>query len=60
MRATELGELGTTSAVISNWNTLSNITEDGILQSLRCGNLKSYIALSGWTLLRRRNLSAVK
>jgi hypothetical protein len=26
------------------------IPEDGILHSHRCGNLRSYIALTGWTL----------
>jgi hypothetical protein len=30
--------------------TQSNITEDGIFHSHRCGNLKSYIVLTGWDL----------
>jgi hypothetical protein len=30
--------------------TLRDIPEDGILHSLRRENLKSYIALTGWTL----------
>jgi hypothetical protein len=30
--------------------TLRNIPEDGILHSHRRENLKSYIALTGWTL----------
>jgi hypothetical protein len=30
--------------------TRRNIPEDGILHSHRRGNLKSYIALTGWTL----------
>jgi hypothetical protein len=30
--------------------TLHQIPEDGILHSHRRGNLKSYIALTGWTL----------
>jgi hypothetical protein len=34
--------------------------EDAILHSHRRENLKSYIALTGWTLLRRRNVSPVK
>jgi hypothetical protein len=36
------------------------ITEDGILHSQPRENLKSYIALTGWALLRRRNVSPVK
>jgi hypothetical protein len=34
--------------------------EDGILHSLRHENLKSYIALTGWTLYWRLNVSPVK
>jgi hypothetical protein len=34
--------------------TRRNITEDGILHSHRRENLKSYIALTGWVLSRRR------
>jgi hypothetical protein len=30
--------------------TQCNIPEDSILHSHRCGNIKSYIALTGWTL----------
>jgi hypothetical protein len=37
-----------------------NIPKDGILHSHRRVNLKSYIALTGWTLQRRRNVSPVK
>jgi hypothetical protein len=37
-----------------------NIPEDGILHSHSRENLKSYIALTGWTLLRRRNVSPVR
>jgi hypothetical protein len=40
--------------------TRRNITEDGILHSQRRENLKSYIALIGWTLQRRRNVSSVR
>jgi hypothetical protein len=36
------------------------IPEDGILHSHRRENLKCYIALTGWTLKRRRNVSPVK
>jgi hypothetical protein len=36
------------------------IPEDDILHTHCRENLKSYIALIGWTLLRRRNVSPVK
>jgi hypothetical protein len=36
------------------------IPEDYILHSHRRENLKSYIALTGWTLKRRSNVSPVK
>jgi hypothetical protein len=36
------------------------IPEDDILHSHRRENLKSYIALTGWTQQRRRNVSPVK
>jgi hypothetical protein len=36
------------------------IPEDEILHSHCRQNLKSYIALTGWTLYRRRNVSPVK
>jgi hypothetical protein len=36
------------------------IPEDYILHSHRRENLKSYIALTSWTLWRRRNVSPVK
>jgi hypothetical protein len=36
------------------------IPEDDILHSHRRENLKSYIALTGWTLQQRRNVSPVK
>jgi hypothetical protein len=36
------------------------IPEDDILHSHRRENLKSYIALNGWTVWRRRNVSPVK
>jgi hypothetical protein len=34
--------------------------EDGIIYSYRRKYLKSYIALTGWNLQRRRNVSPVK
>jgi hypothetical protein len=34
--------------------------EDGILHSHRRENIKSYIALTGWTLYRRRNEFSVR
>jgi hypothetical protein len=37
-----------------------HIPEDATLHSHRRQNLKSYIALTGWTLYRRRNVSPVK
>jgi hypothetical protein len=40
--------------------TRRNIPEDGILHSHCRETLKSYIALTGWTLQRRRNVSPVK
>jgi hypothetical protein len=36
------------------------IPEDGILHSHCRENRKSYIALTGWTVWRRRNVSPVK
>jgi hypothetical protein len=58
IRVTRIGELGTTLAVNSNRRTLRrntratrrNAPEDAIPHSHRRENLKSYIALSGWTL----------
>jgi hypothetical protein len=40
--------------------TRRNTPEDGILHSYRRENLKSYTALTGWTLQRRRNVSPVR
>jgi hypothetical protein len=39
---------------------LRNIPEDVILHSHRRENLKSYIALTGWALLLRLNVSPVR
>jgi hypothetical protein len=36
------------------------IPDDGIFHSHRRDNLKSYIALTGWTLQRRRKVLAVR
>jgi hypothetical protein len=36
------------------------ISEDEILHSDRRENLKSYVALTGWTLKRRRNVFSVR
>jgi hypothetical protein len=36
------------------------IPEEGILHSHSHENVKSYIALTGWALYRRRNVSPVK
>jgi hypothetical protein len=40
--------------------TWRNIPEDVILHSHRRETLKSYIALTGWALQRRRNVSPVR
>jgi hypothetical protein len=40
--------------------TRRNIPEEAILHSHRRENLKSHIALTGWTLQWRRNVSPVK
>jgi hypothetical protein len=40
--------------------TRANIPEGAILHSHHRENLKSYIALTGWTLKWRRNVSPVK
>jgi hypothetical protein len=59
IRATRIGELGTTLTVTGNRSTLRrntvltrdtrrHIQDDGVLHSHRRENLKSYIALTGW------------
>jgi hypothetical protein len=40
--------------------TCHNIPEDDILHSHHHENLKSYIALTGWTLQQRHNVSSVR
>jgi hypothetical protein len=73
IRLTRIGELGITSAVTSNRRTLRSsdtpvltratrrhIPEEGILQTHRRENLKSYIALTGCALYRKRNMSPVR
>jgi hypothetical protein len=49
IRVTRIGEIGTTLAVTSNRRTLrrNNIPDE---DSDRLETLKSYIALTGWTL----------
>jgi hypothetical protein len=42
--------LRSSETVVLTRATLRNIPEDGILHSDRRENLKSYIALTGWTL----------
>jgi hypothetical protein len=61
---TRIGQLGTLvvtskSSVLTR-ATRRNMPEDGILHSHRWENLKSYIALTGWALYRRRNVSPVR
>jgi hypothetical protein len=53
---------GDTSSETSVLNraTRRNIPEDGVLHSHRRENLESYMALTGWALLWRRNVSPVK
>jgi hypothetical protein len=41
-------------------STRRNIPEDDIIRNHRRENLISYIALTGWTQKRRRNVSPVK
>jgi hypothetical protein len=40
--------------------TRRHVSEDDILHSRHRGNLKSYMALTGWALQRRRNVSAMR
>jgi hypothetical protein len=72
-RIGELGELAVTSnrrtlrrntksseTSVLTRVTRRNIQEDGILHGYRREKLKSYIALTGWALQRRRNVSPVR
>jgi hypothetical protein len=52
--------LGSSDTSVLTRATGRNIPEDCILHSHRRKSLKSYIALTGWTLQRRRNVSPVK
>jgi hypothetical protein len=52
--------LGSSETSVLTRATRRNIPEDGILHSDRRETLKSYIALTGWTLQRRRNVSPVR
>jgi hypothetical protein len=47
-------------ALVRTRATRRNIPEDAILHSHRREKLKSYIALTGWTLSLRGNVSPVK
>jgi hypothetical protein len=47
-------------ASVRRRGTLRYIPEDSILHSHRRENLKSYIALAGWAMLLRRNVSPVR
>jgi hypothetical protein len=68
IRVTRIGELGTTlmEALSSSETsfltraTRRNIPEDAILHSHCRENLKSYIALTGWALKWRYDVSPVK
>jgi hypothetical protein len=42
--------IGSSETSVFTRTTLRNIPEDDILHSYRTENLKSYIALTGWTL----------
>jgi hypothetical protein len=42
--------IGSSETSVLTWATWRHISEDGILHSHCRGNLKSYIALTGWTL----------
>jgi hypothetical protein len=72
IRVTRIGEPGTLAVTSSRRKlrkntesvltraTRRNIPEDGILLSHCSENLKSYTALTGWTLLQRCNVSPVR
>jgi hypothetical protein len=50
-------ELRSTETSVLSRATRRNIPEHCILHSYRRENLKSYIALTGWALQRRRNVT---
>jgi predicted hotdog family 3-hydroxylacyl-ACP dehydratase len=52
--------LGSSETSVLTRATLRNITEDTSLHSHRCDNLKSYTALTGWTLEWRSKVSPMK
>jgi hypothetical protein len=51
---------GSSEMSIATGATRRHIPEDAILHSHRRENLKFYIALTGWTVFRWRNVSPVK
>jgi hypothetical protein len=55
IRVTRIGE--TSALTTTTWR---NIPEDDILHSYCRDNLKSYIALTGWALQRRRDVFLVR
>jgi hypothetical protein len=52
--------ISSSEALVLTRATRRHIPEDDILHSHRRENLKSYIALTDWTLWQRRNVSPVK
>jgi hypothetical protein len=48
--AVVMDALGSSETSVLTSATRRKITENGILRSHRCENLKSYIALTGWAL----------
>jgi hypothetical protein len=52
--------IGSSETLVLTRATRCIIPEDGILHNHHRENLKSYIALTGWTLYRRANMSHVR
>jgi hypothetical protein len=55
-----MGAICSSETSVLTRGTQRDMPEDGILHSYRRENLKSYIALTGWILQQRRNVSPVK
>jgi hypothetical protein len=55
-----MGVIRSSETPVHTRATLHNIPKDDILHSYRRENLKYYIALTGWTLYRRRKVSPVR